>query len=101
MDILDDMGASKLSAKVLVKVNYFVNGVTATYCMSTEKKKNHHANLPDVITIGYTLSRLIINVFKSLTEYENSYQHKIGNTPKKYFCPRVVYLWRPLAMKCL
>jgi len=31
MDILDDMGVSKLSAKVFLKVNYSLNGVITTF----------------------------------------------------------------------
>jgi len=34
MDILDDMGASKLSAKVFLKVNYSFNGL----CLSPESR---------------------------------------------------------------
>jgi len=36
VDILDDMGVSKLSAKVFLKVNYSFNGNTKMFCVTVQ-----------------------------------------------------------------
>jgi len=48
MDILDDMGVSKLSAKAFLKVNYSFNITFFMYCSkradNDRKKKNYSTN---------------------------------------------------------